>query len=241
MNDDTFQNDGEEYEFQITAEDLALLIDASVIVIDQGFDTLREMQTRYIRDTLKTRRIVRKGMVVIPKAITMSEHEWWYDYLPPQFQHHYTPIFIQQMLISAAQVSYRLANWNGGLVAANTAEALMLRAFTREAITTQEVRLAAAAEEGADVLDNDIVENILDSLEERFENFLDVAVPDTDYEILFDSSMDGFENDQIATDMDMLIRLEDWFKPVYELPSHPYAVDGDQSYLAQEEAAPSDE
>jgi len=125
--------------------------------------------------------------------------------LPPQFQRHYDGFFLRRFLICAARVADRLAAWDEEPIPACTAECLALRAIVDRAKAV----LQMGAEEQGDEADDD------------FEEFEEAAFPDMDVELLFDLSLDGIEDTEVAEYMGMALRPSEWFEPAYG-EAHPY-------------------
>lgn len=129
------------------------------------------------------------------------------DNLPARFAHHYGPLFVQKFIVVTADLTASLArSWRSpDCVAAE----LAVRCLLDETETVVELH-------GLDV-------------PERWrQNLEDMMVQDFDYDMLYDRSLDGFEDDQQFLDDFRItpMRFEDWFKPFtdqYAVP--PYVQD----------------
>lgn len=125
--------------------------------------------------------------------------------LPLQFRHHYNELFVKSFIVCVVRVAERLATWKGGTIPASTAECLALRAIIENA------KLLLETEDKVEGKDQEM----------DFSFFEDVAFPDLDIELLFNPALDGIEDSDVAKIMGMVLKPQDWFKPIYG-PVHPY-------------------
>lgn len=123
--------------------------------------------------------------------------------LPPQFRHRYDELFTKSFIVCVARVADRLARWRGGTIPTCTAECLALKAIIE--------RAKALLETKGKTKKRDM----------DFSLFEDVAFPDLDIELLFDPSLDGIEDTEVARIMGMALKPSEWFEPTYG-PVHPY-------------------
>ena len=130
--------------------------------------------------------------------------------LPPQYRNLYTPLLIKRFIICTSRVMDCLPFWQEGCIPMCSAESLALKAIISEAVSYLEMICRDCEDFTPDDLD--------------FSTFEDIAFPDMDIELLFDASMNGIENSEIAEQMGMHIRWEDWFKPIYG-SVHPFVRD----------------
>jgi hypothetical protein len=117
--------------------------------------------------------------------------------LPPQFAHHYTPVFARQFLVAAVTVTGRLVEpeWHApGCIAESLALHLLVQQATR-------------------LLDvNDLLTG------DPYKAFTDAAFDDLSHELLYDPALDGIDVDR-PTDVGW------WFVPYDGHIVHPYAAD----------------
>lgn len=125
--------------------------------------------------------------------------------LPPQFRHHYKELFVKSFIVCVIRVADRLATWREGTIPASTAECLALKLIIEKAEMLLEMKSEV---EGMDS-------------EMDFSLFEDVAFPDLDIELLFDPALDGIEDTDVARALGMVLKPQDWFKPIYD-DVHPY-------------------
>lgn len=132
---------------------------------------------------------------------------WILCNLPPRFARHYGPLFVQKFIIVTADITASLArSWRSPDCVAGE---LAVRCLLEETETVVEL------------YDLDVPEYWRSDLEDRL-------VEDFDYDMLYDPSLDGFEDDREFLDRFRVVpmRFEDWFKPFhdgYSVP--PYARD----------------
>lgn len=127
--------------------------------------------------------------------------------LPVQFRQHYQePVFVKSFIVCLIRVADRLARWRGETtIPASTAECLALKLIIERAKVLLE-------------LDGKVPEKDPDF---DFNLFEDIAFPDLDVELLYDLTLDGIEDTEVAEAMDMALKPSQWFHPTYGRV-HPY-------------------
>lgn len=132
---------------------------------------------------------------------------WILPNLPPRFARRYGPLFVQKFIAVTVDMTASLArSWRSPDCVAGE---LALRCLLDEAETV------------VDLYGLDVPEYWREDLEDRL-------VEDFDYDMLYDLSLDGFENDPEFLDRFRIVpmRFEDWFKPFHdEYAVPPYARD----------------
>lgn len=114
-------------------------------------------------------------------------------YLPPQFKHRYTLSFLKRVLDTVISVRWKIEDERHWM-AANRMEEMMLWTM---------IRIAEGIAEESDV-DFDADE------------WIDLLLEDTDFQLLFDSRLDGIEYETDTTLSSMGIgslRPDDWWEP----------------------------
>lgn len=167
------------------------LWDASIVMLDQLFDDVERLRADPGADIAET---------------------WILGQLPPQSSAHYTPLFAQELLVAAVDLTARLSR--GWTPLACVAQELLLRVLLNQ-VEVQE-----------HLYDVDLAPGWRSRLEE-------VLFEDLDHEMLFDPSMDGFDNMPELEPLRMApMRVRDWFvpfNPERRLPPYAEATATDTS------------
>ncbi|MTI82323.1 MAG: hypothetical protein FH756_00170 [Firmicutes bacterium] len=149
-----------------------------------------------------------KDLVRIEKGESISDCDALQDYLPSQFRHYYTGLFVTKFIVCVVRMADRIATWEDGTIPASTAENMALGAIIDKA----KIKLELKADKNGYPVDMD------------YDLFEDVVSPDLDYAILFDPKYDGIEDTQEAEYMGMALKPPEWFEPIYG-DVHPYVKD----------------
>ncbi|MGW4694368.1 hypothetical protein ACWEO1_18510 [Kitasatospora cineracea] len=128
--------------------------------------------------------------------------------LPEKFAHLYTPLFAQQLLVTAVDLTARLSR-PGFTQLSCVAEELLLRML----LETTEVTL-------------DLYGLLDDDVQEALAAFRENVYEDLDHETLYDPALDGLDESPVGEALGMApMGVADWFEPFSAgRPVHPYAV-----------------
>ncbi|KQV04423.1 MULTISPECIES: hypothetical protein [unclassified Kitasatospora] len=128
--------------------------------------------------------------------------------LPAQFAHLYTPLFARQLVVTAVDLTARLCRL-GFVQLSSVAEELLLRLL----LETTEATL-------------DIHGLLDDGAQEALNSFRESVYEDLDHEWLYQSAMDGIDQDPAAALLGISSRgVDDWFTPFNAgRPVHPYVT-----------------
>jgi len=132
------------------------------------------------------------------------------DRLPPRFQHQYGPLFVRKFLVATVSVTERLAHPDEWRPLTTLVEELALHLLTIEAVV---------------ILEGGGLAHL--AYPEWLGVFDDLVLEDSDYEMLYDPSLDGLDESAVGASAGMApMSFSSWFRPYnHDRHTHPYASD----------------